>query len=126
MKVILLALFFAEFSKQADLSNHRLAQKFLDNGAKNLPTIDKYGNSYRIVHFWGRGNTDYTQGFKYKDNQILESTGMLRQSKLQYLKFDDKSNTLESHTVRHLTDRSDFGEGCDIIRLNDGKEYAFQ
>jgi glutamine cyclotransferase len=87
---------------------------------------DKFGNQYKIAHFWGRGNTDYTQGLKYKDGQLLESTGIWRQSRLQYQKFNTKSNLLEAHTVRLLTDRSDFGEGCDVIKLNDSKDYAFQ
>lgn len=85
------------------------------------------GTKYQIVERWWRHNKDYTQGFKFlPDGQILESTGRTGKSRIQLLKFDScKHHVVRTqHSVKN--DNSVFGEGADLIKLDDGIEYVFQ
>ena len=61
-----------------------------------------------------------------KNGTILESTGRTGFSRIQILKFDKCTNKLiRSNTTKKL-DNSVFGEGTDLIKLNDNNQYVFQ
>jgi glutaminyl-peptide cyclotransferase len=86
---------------------------------------DSRGNKYTIMKTYSRPSYQYTQGFYYtKNGELLESTGLVGQSGLQYYKINDDSNTLTFRRTIDL-DKSVFGEGCDLVS-NDGKEAIFQ
>ena len=97
------------------------------DGIESQVDDQKLGHAdYRIKGEWHRNNFSFTQGFKYIAPYILESTGRPYKSYVQLLKFDKESRLIYPHLRKKLTEPSDFGEGVDLITLNDGQKYVFQ
>ena len=95
---------------------------------KELIKVESYDKQtvYQIKHKYYRSLKNYTQGQKYLgNNQILESTGLRGLSKIQILDYSECKNGFVASTKLHL-DQKYFGEGADLIKLNNHKQYVFQ
>jgi len=82
---------------------------------------------YKIVNQWYRTNKDYTQGFKVlKTGKVLESTGEYGKSRIQILDIDNCTGEVKRSVNTKKLKTKYFGEGTDLIKLNDGNRYVFQ
>ena len=94
----------------------------------NVVVNDLFGKpEYKIMYQWYRHNKDYTQGFKALDSGIiLESTGEYGKSRIQVLNINDCTGQVERSTNTKKLKTKYFGEGTDLIKLNDNVRYIFQ
>lgn len=86
---------------------------------------DGKGNTYNILRTYSRENGQYTQGLYFtKNGELLESTGIEGESKIQYYTIDEKENRLTRKKIVEIN-KGYFGEGCDEVS-HGGKDYVFQ
>lgn len=132
--VLLFQTVFTSRRRLATLESYEMKQQAINECTNNevppaeLIKVESFDKQtvYEIKHKYYRNLKNYTQGLKYLGNGILlESTGQRGLSRIQILDYNQCKNGFVN-TIKFHLEQEYFGEGTDLIKLNNKQSYAFQ